>query len=189
MHHVFARSRADIRHAYFYRNLGVRGYRRIGRGRNIRYLPFEVGIRQPVTERVLHDRVVTRLFAARAFVPMPFRVRSLVPFVPDVDILGVDYVAGARGLSARIHIRRIVLHVIRLRAGKPARRIDVALENFGYGVCSALTRAVHIHRAVYARVVQKPEFHRVARVHYYDNALKTRGHYHFEQFVFLCRSL
>ena len=170
LHHFLAAHSAAVGDGHLY------GYLVVLFGHGV-VAPRKVGIRNTVTERVLHDfviRVIARVRSAEYDVLIP----RFVILVSDVNALGVRQIVVFRfGIAAVFPIFEVahVLHggrgehVVSIGVHQSSRRIDFARKYAGNGRHTELAYAAHPQAGVHAVLVEKAQLHGVGRVeqHYY----------------------
>ena len=116
---ILARAVSGVGNGHFYRYIAVLGQgTAIGGG--IGDVPVKTGVGQAVAERILHNAVIAGAVLVGNIAPVALSVSGFVPFVADVNALGV------------IHIGDLLIGIggIEVAAGGAVRRV----KTLGIGV-------------------------------------------------------
>ena len=109
---ILARTVAGVGNGHFYRYIAVLGQGAAVSG-GIGDVPVKAGVGQAVAERILHNAVIAGAVLVGDIAPVALGVSGLVPFVADVNALGVihigDLLIGIGGIevAASGAVRRV----------------------------------------------------------------------------------
>ena len=130
---------------------------------DFRHRPLEIGIRQPVTERILHHAVISVAVFIGHVVPIAFGVGRFVPLITDIDVFGIVHVP--ERTAALIHLGsvggRVVVSgcrgkIVRVRIHQASRRRGIAQQDLAYGLRAAVSGESHRQRGVYVIILKEP---------------------------------